>query len=103
MNQAADWRTSDDRTLLKAASHQAHLLLVLIRRIQPASQGVAQEYLNILDADASRPAAGAKTLKIQIFLRLYGLPVGHLNAQNCQLTIFAKPRRIYCRSNDRLA
>jgi hypothetical protein len=103
MNQAADWRTSDALTLLKAASQQAHLLLVVVRRIQFESQGVAQEQLNILDAEASRPAAGAKPLNIQIFLHFLGLPVGRLNTQNCQLTFFANPKRIYCRSNDRLS
>jgi len=38
-----------------------------------------------LDADASRPAAGAKSRNIQIFLRFYALPAGRFNDQNHQL------------------
>jgi hypothetical protein len=38
-----------------------------------------------MDADASRPAAGAKSRIIHIFLQFYALPVRRLNAQNCKL------------------
>jgi len=55
--------------------------------------GLAQKQLTILDANASRPAAGVKSRNIHIFLRFYALPAGRLNDQNHQL-IFSQALRV---------